>query len=84
MVSLTLSISGLRRLLFGIAAAAALAARGEFQLPDDAFDLEQLRMRLALRRDHRCISAAAFAALQVFLQQGFGILAQRLHIEPAR
>src|SRR5690606_19881621 len=67
--------------LLSRATAGATPADQYSQLRDRALHLEFLVMGRAMRGRHRVLGKRDASALQIFLQQGLGILAKRLGVD---
>src|SRR5690606_32065215 len=74
----------LRRDLFGGAAAAAAAEDLDIQLGDRALDFEHLLVCRSMGGDDRIDRQRQLAALQMFLEQGLGVLAERPRVDGAQ
>lgn len=76
MMRLELLISSSGRLLFSAAAARTFAYGADFRSGNHAFHLELLLMGLSAGSDNGITGQGQLAALEIFLQEGFGILAE--------
>ncbi len=78
---LELLISLPRRVLFSTATARAFAQGADFRPGNHAFHLKLLLVSFASGSNDSIAGQRQFAALEIFLQKGFGILAEGLGVQ---